>query len=75
MNGLQIIYMIGALAVGFICGMICELLTANETFQKINKKNERLELEVEYLRKSLQEAHQLEIVENDGEPKNYFTPF
>ena len=55
--------------------MICELLTANETFQKINKKNERLELEVEYLRKSLQEAHQLEIVENDGEPKNYFTPF
>lgn len=48
--------------------MIAELLFANEVFQKQRKKIERLE-------KALKEATRLEIVSNDGEPENYFTPF
>lgn len=75
MNGLTIISMIGALAVGFIVGMITELLFANEIFQKQRKRIERLELDKAYYQKALKEATKLEIVANDGEPKNYFTPF
>jgi hypothetical protein len=55
--------------------MIAELLFANEVFQKQRKKIERLELDKAYLQKSLKEATRLEIVSNDGEPENYFTPF
>ena len=68
MNLLTIIFMIGVLSAGFIAGMITELLFANEVFQKQRKKIERLE-------KDLKEATRLEIVSNDGEPENYFTPF
>lgn len=75
MNLLTIISMIGVLSVGFIAGMIAELLFANEVFQKQRKKIERLELDKAYYQKALKEANRLEIVSNDGEPENYFTPF
>ena len=75
MNLLTIIFMIGVLSAGFIAGMITEILFANEVFQKQRKKIERLELDKAYYQKALKEATRLEIVSNDGEPENYFTPF
>ena len=51
MNALTIIYMIGALAIGVIAGMIVELGIDNETIRQLREHNNRLKLENEALRK------------------------
>lgn len=51
MNALTIIYMIGALAIGVIAGMIVELGIDNETIRTLRNANDKLKLENEALRK------------------------
>ena len=51
MNGLTLIYMIGALAIGLLIGMIIELFIDAETIRELQRKNEKLSLENEQLRR------------------------
>ena len=44
MNLLTIIYMIGAVGVGFIAGMIVELSIDSETIRKLREQNDKLAL-------------------------------
>lgn len=44
MNLLSIIYLIGALAVGFVAGMIVELSIDSETIKRLRDQNDRLKL-------------------------------
>ena len=50
MNILTIIYMIGALAIGVIAGMIVELGIDAETIRDLKEQNNKLKLENEALR-------------------------
>lgn len=49
MNALVTIYIIGALAAGFLAGIIVELLIDNKTFIEQRKHIERLKMENDYL--------------------------
>ena len=49
MNGLQTIYMIGALAVGFLTGIIVELIIDNQTINSQRRHIEKLQMENDYL--------------------------
>lgn len=51
MNGLQTIYMIGALAVGFLAGIIVELIIDNQTINSQRRHIEKLQMENDYLMK------------------------
>ena len=63
MNGLTLIYMIGALAIGLLIGMIIELFIDAETIRELQRKNEKLSLENEQLRREA--PHEvIEIVDN-----------
>ena len=63
MNGLTVIYIIGAMATGVLIGMIIELILDNQTIMELREKNRKLTLENIQLR---QEAkHEvIEIVDN-----------
>ena len=63
MNALEIIYLIGALAVGFIFGIIVELMIDTTTIRELQEKNRKLTLENAQLRKEAK--HEIiEIVDN-----------
>ena len=51
MNGLQTIYMIGALALGFLAGIIVELIIDNQTINSQRRHIEKLQMENDYLMK------------------------
>ena len=51
MNLLEIIYLVGALAVGIIFGMIVELFIDNEILVEAKRENDRLKLELEESRR------------------------
>ena len=51
MNGLQIVYIIGALALGFLIGMITELFTENEIYTQLREENRELKRELEQAKK------------------------
>lgn len=75
MNALTIIYIVGALAVGALAGMIIELGIDNDTIRALREANDRLTLENEALR---QEAPQqvIEILDRRSvETSNLFDPF
>ena len=50
MNGLEVIYIIGAMAVGLLIGMIIELILDNQTIMELKDQNRKLTLENEQLR-------------------------
>lgn len=75
MNFLTIIYIIGALAIGVIAGMILELGIDSETIKGLRDHNEKLRLENEALRKE-SKAEVIEIIDRRASnPENLFTPF
>jgi hypothetical protein len=43
MNGLEIIYLIGALAIGFLVGMIVEMFCENGVVYDLKEENRRLQ--------------------------------
>lgn len=51
MNGLEIIYCIGASAVGVLIGMIVELVIDTSTIRELQDHNRKLTLENEQLRR------------------------
>lgn len=52
MNGLTIIYIIGALAIGFLVGIIVELMIDAQTVRDLQEQNKKLRLEVAQARKN-----------------------
>ena len=63
MNGLEIIYCIGASAVGVLIGMIVELVIDTSTIRDLQDHNRKLELENEQLRREAP-LEVIEIVDN-----------
>ena len=61
MNALEIIYLIGALAVGLIMGMVVEMMIDAGTIRDLQAHNRKLRLENAQLRK---EPEIIEIVDN-----------
>lgn len=52
MNGLTIIYIIGALAIGFLVGIIVELMIDSQTVRDLQEQNKKLRLEVAQAKKN-----------------------
>ena len=63
MNILEIIYILGAGAVGFLVGIIVELCIDTDNIRALQEKNHKLKLENEALRKK--SKHEvIEIIDN-----------
>ncbi len=75
MNLLTIIYIIGALALGFLIGATFEIFADSEQIRKLNHRIQRLELENQGLREGKTEV--IEIIDNRTTPEevDYFKPF
>ena len=63
MNALTIIYIIGAMALGFIFGMILELCLEVQTIRELQDDARRLRLLNADLEKKLKEDHNVEVFE------------
>ena len=63
MNALEIIYIVGALAIGFLMGMILELFLEAQTIRDLQDDNRRLRLLNADLEKKLKENHKVEVFE------------
>ena len=63
MNGLTVIYIIGATAVGVLFGMIVELILDNQTIMELKAENRKLRLENVQLRKEAKHEV-IEIIDN-----------
>ena len=63
MNLLEIIYVFGAGAVGFLVGVIVELCIDTDNIRDLQEKNHKLKLENEQLRRSVKHEV-IEIVDN-----------
>ena len=78
MNGLQIIYLIGAAALGLFSGMLIELMVDARTIADLQEANRKLKLEKQQLKGS-QHVEVIEITDNRGNDRqpetNYFKPF
>ena len=61
MNLLNIIYLFGAMALGFIFGMVVELMIDAETIRDLQAQNRKLRLELAQERKS---PEVIEIIDN-----------
>jgi len=74
MNALTIIYIIGAVAIGVIAGMIIELGIDSETIRQLKEHNNKLSLENEALRN--QKPQTIEIIDRTGiEAGDLFRPW
>lgn len=74
MDLLTIIYIVAAVAVGILAGMIIETAADEVTLRKLEKQNELLKLRVEELEKG-DGVQVIEIKDNRAQPESYFTPF
>ena len=63
MNLLEVIYILGAGAVGFLVGIIVELCIDTDNIRDLQEKNHKLELENEALRKKAKHEV-IEIIDN-----------
>lgn len=70
-----IIYLIGALALGFLLGTVFEVFVDTKQFRSLNNRIDRLKMENEALRQGKTEV--IEIIDNrtDTETDDYFRPF
>ena len=76
MTALTIIYIIGALAVGFLIGMILELVIDAQTIRELQEDNRRVKMELELLQKEKRQPQTVEILDRRSiETGNLFTPF
>lgn len=76
MTALTIIYIIGALAVGFLIGMILELVIDAQTIRELQEDNRRVKMELELLQKEKNQPQTVEILDRRSiETGNLFTPF
>ena len=63
MNGLTVIYIIGAIALGVLIGMIVELILDNQTIMELREKNRKLTMENIQLRREAKHEV-IEIIDN-----------
>jgi len=72
MNLLQIIYLVGALALGLIFGMILELMIDAETIRNLQDHNRTLRMELVEAKRAIKKAsvEVIEIHDNTIEPQN-----
>lgn len=72
MNLLQIIYLVGALALGLIFGMILELMIDAETIRNLQDHNRTLRIELVEAKRAIKKAsvEVIEINDNTIEPQN-----
>ena len=63
MNALTAIYIIGAMAIGVLIGLIVELILDTQTIQELREKNRRLTLENVQLRREAK-REVIEIIDN-----------
>ena len=76
MTALTIIYIIGALAVGFLIGMILELVIDAQTIRELQEDNRRVKMELELLQKEKKQPQTVEILDRRSiDAGNLFTPF
>ena len=76
MTALTIIYIIGALAVGFLIGMILEMVIDAQTIRELQEDNRRVKMELELLQKEKRQPQTVEILDRRSiETGNLFTPF
>ena len=76
MNGLTIIYIIAALAVGFLIGMILELIIDARTIRELQEDNRRVKMELELIQKEKRQPQTVEILDRRSiETGNLFKPF
>ena len=75
MNGLTIIYIIGALGLGFLIGATVEAFINADDMRKLIRRNEKLKLENEALMNGKTEI--IEIVDNRTTPEeaDFFKPW
>lgn len=74
MNALTLIYMAAALAIGFMFGIIVELMFDTQTIRELQTKNRKLTLENVQLRREelrREEKHEvIEILDKTVDPEN-----
>ena len=76
MTALTVIYIIGALAVGFLIGMILELVIDAQTIRELQEDNRRVKMELEMIQKEKKQPQTVEILDRRSiETGNLFTPF
>ena len=77
MNSLTLIYLIGALALGFLAGMILELIIDAQTIRELQEDNRRLRLLNQQVTNQKDRVEVIEINDNrkDEPVQNYFKPF
>ncbi|MBQ1296330.1 MAG: hypothetical protein IIY21_19950 [Clostridiales bacterium] len=76
MTALTIIYIIAALAVGFLIGMILELVIDAQTIRELQEDNRRVKMELELLQKEKKQPQTVEILDRRSiDAGNLFTPF
>lgn len=76
MTALTVIYIIAALAVGFLIGMILELVIDAQTIRELQEDNRRLKMELEMIQNEKREPQTVEILDRRSiETGNLFTPF
>lgn len=77
MNSLTLIYLIGALALGFLAGMILELIIDAQTIRELQEDNRRLRLLNQQITEKKDRVEVIEINDNrkDAPVQNYFKPF
>ena len=77
MNALTQIYLIGALALGFLAGMILELIIDARTIRDLQDDNRRLRLLNQHITENKDRVEVIEINDNrkDAPVQNYFKPF
>ena len=76
MTALTIIYIIAALAVGFLIGMILELVIDAQTIRELQEDNRRVKMELELLQKEKRQPQTVEILDRRSiDAGNLFTPF
>lgn len=77
MTALTLIYLIGALALGFLAGMILELIIDAQTIRELQEDNRRLRLLNQQVTNQKDRVEVIEINDNrkDAPVQNYFKPF
>jgi len=77
MTALTTIFIIGAVALSFLMGMILELALDDKAIRELQHDNNRLRLEIEQLQNNKTKPEIIEINDNraNAPVQNYFRPF
>lgn len=72
---LTAIYIVGALALGFMTGLIFEYFIDAKIIRELQTENRHLRLLAEQMQTEKKAPQIIEINDNRAEPESYFVPF